>query len=761
MVLCIYEDKQGNIWFSTRKGVSCFNGKTFTTYTTAQGLAVNLIYNIAEDKEGNLWFSTFGGGISMLSNNRKAIHTYTVEQGIYGNANVHEIIIDKKQNKWLSNDAGGVTKFDGKTFTTYTDKQGLRASGSLAAFEDTHGNLWFGTNEGLARYDGTSFKYFNEGLPDKDISDIKEDLEGNIWTGGRMGVSRMELKELNNSKSIGRIIRSDTNLSNNDLTKNVKASFVNYNFKNGYPVRDVTYTNSMFFDRENSLWIATSNKFIRFQYSKLHKNVNAPTAFVKQVKLNNESIAWNDLSKDEEKPDSSIIPAKVVEETFLYGQQLDSNQRSEIRKKFASIQFDSITPYYSVPQSLVLPYKYNDVTFEFSAIETTRPDFLNFQYILEGYSNNWSPVTNERSASFGNIHEGTYTFKLKAQNSDGVWGDTMSYTFKVLPPWYRTWWAYASYVLLFSITLWSFIKWRERTLKKEKIILEKKVAIRTHELKEEKEKVETTLLELKATQSQLIQREKMASLGELTAGIAHEIQNPLNFVNNFSEVNNELLDEMKTELATGNLRQATEIANSLKDNEEKILHHGKRADAIVKGMLQHSRVSTGQKEPIDINALADEYLRLAYHGMRAKDKSFNAEIKTDFDLSIGKVNIVPQDIGRVLLNLYNNAFYAMNEKKKFASNSYEPTILVSTKKLNGTIEIKVGDNGSGIPQNIVDKIFQPFFTTKPTGQGTGLGLSLSYDIIKAHGGEIKVGTKESGGSEFIIHLPLEENNLFK
>ncbi|MGC4037000.1 MAG: ATP-binding protein [Chitinophagaceae bacterium] len=273
----------------------------------------------------------------------------------------------------------------------------------------------------------------------------------------------------------------------------------------------------------------------------------------------------------------------------------------------------------------------------------------------------------------------------------------------------------------------------------------------------QKEEIQNTLAELEATQTQLIQSEKMASLGELTAGIAHEIQNPLNFVNNFSEVNKELLEELKSELAVGNLHLAAEIADDLKANSEKINHHGKRADSIVKGMLQHSQKSVGEKIPTNINALADEYLRLAYHGIRAKDKSFNAKLETDFDVQIDKVNIISQDIGRVVLNILTNAFYAVNEKKKFSDEKYYPTVIIRTKKLNDTIEITVSDNGNGIPQNIVEKIFQPFFTTKPTGQGTGLGLSLAYDIVKAHGGGIKVETKEGEGSEFVITLPSKLN----
>ena len=276
------------------------------------------------------------------------------------------------------------------------------------------------------------------------------------------------------------------------------------------------------------------------------------------------------------------------------------------------------------------------------------------------------------------------------------------------------------------------------------------------------ETLQNTLNELKLTQEQLVQSEKMASLGELTAGIAHEIQNPLNFVNNFSEVNSELIDELQQEIDMSNFSEIKTIADDIKENEKKILHHGKRADAIVKSMLQHSRSSSGKKEPTDINALADEYLRLAYHGLRAKDKSFNAKFETEFDTSIGKINIISQDIGRVLVNLVNNAFYAVSEKKKHASagsapSGYDPVVTVTTKKENGRIEITVKDNGNGIPQKVLDKIFQPFFTTKPTGQGTGLGLSLSYDIVtKGHGGELKVETKEGEGSEFIIQIPVSK-----
>ncbi len=281
-----------------------------------------------------------------------------------------------------------------------------------------------------------------------------------------------------------------------------------------------------------------------------------------------------------------------------------------------------------------------------------------------------------------------------------------------------------------------------------------------------------SLEELKAAQTQLIHSENMASLGELTAGIAHEIQNPLNFVNNFAEASVDLLDEMKEEMTNGNEEEVTAIAEDLQQNLEKINDYGRRASAIVKGMLEHSRMSDCKKEMTDINILADEYLRLAYHGLRAKDKSFNANFNLETDPALPKINVIQQDIARVLLNLINNTFHAVRERAKNSDDSYEPTVTVSTRSgaqaddpelipagtalAQGTndIQITVKDNGHGIPSSVLNKIFQPFFTTKRTGEGTGLGLSLNYDIVKAHGGELKVETKEGVGTEFIIQLPI-------
>ena len=311
---------------------------------------------------------------------------------------------------------------------------------------------------------------------------------------------------------------------------------------------------------------------------------------------------------------------------------------------------------------------------------------------------------------------------------------------------------------VWTIARWATSKKQQeefRIVSQKNTELDRLVAERTAELTIKNTELEKTLVQLQTTQQQLVQSEKLASLGELTAGIAHEIQNPLNFVNNFSEVSMELMDEIQEELNKGDKEEAVAIANDIRQNLEKIRHHGQRADGIVKGMLQHSRAGSNIKEPTDINKLSDEYLRLAYHGLRAKDKSFNADLETDFGQNIPLVNMVPQDIGRVLLNLFNNAFYAVQQKQKTAGSDFKPVVSLSTLAENGSLKIKVRDNGSGIPDDIKDKILQPFFTTKPTGEGTGLGLSMSYDIVvKGHSGTIDVNTKESEHTEFIITLPL-------
>ncbi len=412
------------------------------------------------------------------------------------------------------------------------------------------------------------------------------------------------------------------------------------------------------------------------------------------------------------------------------------------------IEWDSTGQAYHLPINLRLPYHQNYLSFTFAAPNFSSPDKVKYRYILEGIDKNWGPISSYPfSENYRDLPPGKYTFKVASMGMNRKWSAPAEFAFTILPPWWLSWWAYTLYFLVFAGIIRGYISYRSASLKKQNLVLEEKVALRTNQLQK-------SLSDLQETQKQLIQSEKMASLGELTAGIAHEIQNPLNFVNNFAEVNSELIAELKSEIAKGNLDEVKSLANDIDENEKKIMFHGKRADGIVKGMLQHSRSSSGVKEPTDINVLADEYLRLAYHGLRAKDKSFNASMKTNFDETLGKIDVVPQDIGRVILNLITNAFYVVAEKKQSLNGSYEPTVIVSTKNMGDKVLISVKDNGNGIPQRVLDKIFQPFFTTKPAGLGTGLGLSMSYDIVtQAHHGEIKVETKEGEGTEFIVVLP--------
>ena len=407
-------------------------------------------------------------------------------------------------------------------------------------------------------------------------------------------------------------------------------------------------------------------------------------------------------------------------------------------------------------KNLTLNYDENDIELDYFASNYVDPQKNQYAYKLENYEDEWRYVGNQRSAIYPNLPPGDYVFHLKASNNNEVWNEVgVELNIKIFPPWWQTWWAYTLYVLFVFGFLYSLRKYElnHRKEKENKRLLQLENDRKTKELAQAKE-IEKAYTELKATQAQLIHSEKMASLGELTAGIAHEIKNPLNFINNFSEISTELLDELNAELRNNNNEGAIGIAEDLKQNLEKINQHGKRADSIVKGMLMHSRGTSGEKVLTNINDLLDQYVTLAYHGLRAKDKEFNITIEKEYDDSIVKINIIPQDISRVFLNVINNACYAANQKRLKEDKDFSPVLKVSTKNLEKTVEIRIRDNGDGISKSIREKLFNPFFTTKPTGEGTGLGLSLSYDIVvKQHSGEIKFESEEGKYTEFRIILP--------
>jgi signal transduction histidine kinase len=404
------------------------------------------------------------------------------------------------------------------------------------------------------------------------------------------------------------------------------------------------------------------------------------------------------------------------------------------------------------------------LSFDFVGLNYQSPEKNRYAYKLEGVDTDWVDSGTRRYANYTELSPGTYVFRVKASNDDGLWNTQgASITITIASPWWSTWWARLAYVLIGLGAVWAFIQYRSRALQQEKRVLEQKVTERTKQVQLQKEEIEvqrdnlkSTLTELKAIQNQLIQKEKMASLGELTAGIAHEIQNPLNFVNNFSEVSAELLEELEEEQQKPERDPDWEatLLTDLRANMHKIAQHGQRAAAIVRGMLEHSRTSTGEVQPTNLNGLVEEYIGLAYRAQQAKDNSFTCAINKHFDSTIGDVALQPQEIGRALLNLFTNAFYAVSERQKQADADYQPTVSVATTRTAAGVEIRISDNGTGIPETIRQKIFQPFFTTKPTGEGTGLGLSLTYDIItKGHGGTLSLTSQEGQASEFTISLP--------
>ena len=710
-IIDILVDKKGNTWFGTPNGLFRFDGHYIHQFTTLQGLPHNLISCLLEDSKGMIWIGTHKG-ICRFDGNK--IYQLKDESGMMGNWIVN-IFEDGKGDVYISN-SNGFSIFDGKNLTHLTRREGLLDDFIRDIREDRYGSKWLSTSAGICRFDGRNFLCLTEkqGLPNKFIGATWEDSSGNLWVEHLKGLSMLPLEYIDFCRRFS---------ENPGLSTNSLPSLIHFSSSDGIP----DYILSASLENKNRLRMISSNnreEITELDLSELKGELKKPGVRIQDLRLLGRSMDFRNLSGN------------------------DSQQ----------IQFNRIDAFTNIPVELTLPHNYNQVTFYFTTERQAVVNRIMYSYRMVGLNQNWSTPSRENKAHYQYLPPGNYTLQVRASADNNNWSEPASFVFDINPPWWQTWWAYSIAALMFFSLIFLYTRYRSQALSLQNVKLEGKVNERTEQLTK-------SIRDLKETQAQLIQSEKMASLGELTAGIAHEIQNPLNFVNNFSDVNQDLIDELKEEIDKGNIREVKIIADDIKENETKINLHGKRAGAIVKGMLQHSRVSSGQKEPTDINALCDEYLRLAHHGLKAKDKSFNCTIETDFDPAIGKVNIIPQEIGRVLLNLYNNAFYAVNEKMNKADKNYEPKVTIRTSLLQPTenplirqsansLIIAVKDNGNGIPQKVLDKIFQPFFTTKPTGQGTGLGLSLSYDIVKAHGGEIEVESHEGMGTSFKIQLPI-------
>jgi signal transduction histidine kinase/ligand-binding sensor domain-containing protein len=780
-----YPTGDGHMWLSTQSS-NLFRIDLYTQQFPTVRMGVDtFLLSYYEETADVTWLGTTGGAIREDASSRSRRY-YTHHEGdinsISGNI-VNSIYKDGQGVLWFGTD-NGLNRFDPvkQRFVSYRsneqDTTSLPGNTVFSILEDSHSRLWVGTNNGagwLDREKGTFQSGFR--VP---IAAMVETEGKYLWLASDQALGRVTLDSGGEVK--GYIWNHASLALHQDdqgtLWAGTNSGLYRYDREaDDFVNQGIDATINYILSDSSALWMTSSTLgLIRFNPSDRRY-----TFFGKESGLLPEMMTNSQLYKSHD--GRLVIRSGLITEAFVFDPSLLVSRSDSSALYFTGLSMLSgtqeATDHSSADSQLIaqstLDLDYDESTF---AIRFTEVDFRNLgnariHYLLEGYDGDWRQAFPEEAVSYFRVPPGTYTFRIKAANgSSGIWSEK-SLTIRVASPWWTTWWAYGLYAGLFAGGVYAVDR-----IQRKRISERQKALAQERELEQARE-IEKAYNELKATQAQLIQSEKMASLGELTAGIAHEIQNPLNFVNNFSEVNTELLDELKDELAKGNGQSAISLAETIRGNQDKITHHGKRADGIVKGMLQHSRASSGQKEPTDINALCEEYLRLAYHGLRAKDKSFNAKFESSFDESIGKVNVVPQDIGRAVLNLITNAFHAVSEKSASAPSGFVPTVTVRTRRPphaerrkgdlspsgggkglpagqagEEKIEISIKDNGYGIPDSIKQKIFQPFFTTKPSGKGTGLGLSITYDIVKAQGGEITVQTREGEGTEFCITLPV-------
>jgi len=912
-VRSLYQESKDTLWIGTFSGQlfrmdpSTGNIERFSdTKPAPDGLWGNPVESVFKDREGMLWVGQ-QRGLYRINPVRKSHRKFTADAAnpdSLSNSNIMFIRQSDDQHLWIGTWGGGLNLYNFKTnrFRHFqhdpSDPKSLSNNKLMQMYTDYQGILWFGTEDGgLDRFDKKT-ETFTTYLDGEGIFQIYEDSSDRFWV--TTLTDGMFLLDRNTGKTIHHYTTED------GLPNNVVPGIMQ--------------------DKQGMLWLATSGGVARFD-----PETKTFITYDEADGINNYPVIQQAVIKG---IDDRMFIGGPKGVTAINPQNFKPNPNPPVTAITGLHIFENPFPLPpNQEEQITLRYNQNELTFDYAGLHFANPSRNRYTYRLEGYDKNWIDAGTARRAKYTNLSPGTYTFRVKSSNSDGIWDEKgTSLTIKILPPWWRTTAAYIIYALLgialvFGLDrflrrrlvakerertreleleqahaalqqssldrvraeiasmrtakdlervtplIWrelkalevpfircgvfivdeanksvgvflttpdgkalgvlhlafdsndltsntvkhwknkqvykehwnkeEFINWTKSMMElgqvqnpetyqgssqppeslylhfvpfeqgmlyignvdpldEEKLELTKtlaeafSIAYARYEdfnnLEEAKAAVEVTLSELKSAQSQLVHSEKMASLGELTAGIAHEIKNPLNFVNNFSEVSGELLDEMKEELKNKNEEEVASLIEDLKQNLGKINHHGKRADSIVKGMLLHSRGTSGEKTLTDINDLLDQYVNLAYHGMRAMNKEFNITIEKNYDKSLEKVNVVPQDISRVFLNIINNACYAAyDRKKKGSDNNFSPTLKVSTKNLKDKVEIRIGDNGKGVPKDILDKIFQPFFTTKPTGEGTGLGLSLSYDIVtKMHNGDLKVESEEGKYTEFVI-----------
>ncbi|MDN3204100.1 sensor histidine kinase [Algoriphagus sediminis] len=781
-----FEDSEERLWIGSRQGLDLYDPSknSISRLDINLGLpkANNISHKMQRLSENQILITSPGFGFGIYDEVKENIQYLTGTQGIV-TLFPSSSIVDSKGRLWTGSFRNGDVEFidlEKKEIKMLSNLNGIMGDIVWGFAEDRYGQIWAGTDLGInvINPENNTISYLMEEgeLSQRNTGAFFKDEDEKLWIGSRSGLLIVDqytnsLTEINTENGLSNPAVYTSYGSNgkyyigtgngfNLLTPNPEKKSqgkFGYDLKSFEKGQGLIYTDfnaDAVIEFNNKLWWGIETEALTITNIP-RKDSSEIKTFISGITISDESQIFFDRNNIARKrPDLDTIFSASLDTFYLANavpKQSDWLQENHVK-------WDSVSGYFNLPVNLEIPFEHNYLSFQFSSAQLSNQDKAKFSYFLEGFDKEWSKVsTNPFSENYRNLPAGKYTFLVSSLSPEGLWIEPAKISFTILPHWTNTWWAWVLYLLAFSAIVGAIVQYRAKALKKENLILEEKVKHRTSQLNQ-------SLENLKSTQAQLIQSEKMASLGELTAGIAHEIQNPLNFVNNFSELNKELIAELKEEIKKGDLAEVKLIATDIEANEDKIHYHGKRAGDIVKGMLEHSRSNSGEKVETDLNELADEYLRLSYHGLRAKDKSFTADFKLDLDPDLPKVDVVASDIGRVVLNLVNNAFYAVHEKAKSTplppegGETYKPLVTVKTmvtKSPSGDlgVELSVQDNGNGIPESIKDKIFQPFFTSKPTGSGTGLGLSLSYDIIKAHGGEIRIESEEGMGATFVMSIP--------
>ncbi|WP_345158502.1 sensor histidine kinase [Pontibacter saemangeumensis] len=744
IVRSFYEDPSGYMLLGTSNGLIVRHKQSGEQVqysydpTDPSGIGADTVSTIYKDSQGHFWLGHASSKIDHGYLSRFNLQTRTFisykhdnnDESSLSGGSIYSILEDSMSNLWIATGTG-VDRLDRKkgVFIHYRQDPNnlltLSHNSITSILEGEKGCLWLGTHHaGGINYFDTKTSHSKKYLLGSNISQLYKDAAGALWVASEnAGIYRYEESEdtflpfpidLNETAINARGVVED---DQQNLWFNTMQGLLKLNRQRGnvqllsepYGVlpKSLSFLAS-YKGLDGMLYFGSSTGYYAFFPQQWRPNDHPP------------QIAFTGLRVF----DKPVLPGK----------------RSPLKAPL------------SETGSIRLDPGENVFSIDFTGIHFNNPEQNKYLFKLENYDHDWRAAKTERTASYYNVPPGNYIFRVRASNSDDLWAER-TLAIRVNPHWWNTWWAYVIYgVLLLTLGLVF------NRLQRQRLVARERYRARGRELAQARE-IERAYKELKQTQAKLVQQEKLASLGELTAGIAHEIQNPLNFINNFAEVSAELTEELQHELPDKEESEAKSITGMLRQNLEKIIYHGQRADSIVKGMLLHSRSSSGQRELTDLNALTNEYLQLSYHGLRTKNKSFSVTIQTNYDTTLEKVAVIPQELGRVLLNLFSNAFYAVQQKQKLMGAGYEPKVEVSTCRRDEFVEIVVRDNGIGMPDKVKNKIFQPFFTTKPTGSGTGLGLSLSYDIIaKGHGGDLRVETAEGEYTAFIIQLPVTVNS---